>query len=78
MALKSLPVTTSEESDNFIKAPSFDHAMQDPVADDIQVSSRSRLVIIEGNYTLLDISPWNKITNLVDERYDLYQEKELR
>jgi len=51
-----------------VYAPSFDHAVQDPVENDIVVSSRSRIVIIEGNYTLLDQKPWNEIPYLCDER----------
>jgi pantothenate kinase len=68
-ALKSTPVTTDDELDLIVKAPSFDHAAQDPVNDDIEVPSTSRVVIIEGNYTLLDQDPWNEIASLVDERY---------
>jgi len=49
-------------------APSFDHAVQDPVANDICISSRSKIVIIEGNYTLLNEHPWNKMAELVDEK----------
>lgn len=49
-------------------APSFDHAVQDPVENDIVVSSQNRIVIIEGNYTLLDQKPWSKIPDLCDER----------
>jgi pantothenate kinase len=68
MTLKSTPVTTSEETELFIHAPSFDHAVQDPVEDDIAISSRNRIVIIEGNYTLLNQKPWIEIAEACDER----------
>jgi pantothenate kinase len=43
--------------------------VQDPVAGDIKISSRNKIVIIEGNYTLFDESPWNRVGEKVDERY---------
>ncbi|KAK9413419.1 putative Phosphoribulokinase/uridine kinase [Seiridium unicorne] len=67
--LKTLPVAGPEKPEQIITAPSFDHAIQDPVGDDIGISSRSRIVMIEGNYTLLDMAPWNKIGKMVDERW---------
>ncbi|KAK8093348.1 hypothetical protein PG997_000033 [Apiospora hydei] len=67
--LKAGPLTGPDAEEHIFTAPSFDHAVQDPVADDIHISSRSKIVIIEGNYTLLDEHPWNKIAELVDERW---------
>lgn len=66
--LKSTTVTTANETELIVLAPSFDHALKDPVPDDILLSSRTRLVIIEGNYTLLKRSPWDQIANTCDER----------
>ncbi|KAF3037213.1 putative kinase [Didymella heteroderae] len=67
--LKSTPVTTGDESEQPVFAPSFDHAVQDPVENDIIVSSRNRIVIVEGNYTLLNQKPWSEIPDLCDERW---------
>ncbi|KAF2632980.1 phosphoribulokinase/uridine kinase [Macroventuria anomochaeta] len=67
--LKSMPVTTGEEPEQSVYAPSFDHAVQDPVEDDVAISSRNRVVIVEGNYTLLNQKPWNEITDICDERW---------
>jgi pantothenate kinase len=67
--LKYMPVTTSKEPELFIHAPSFDHAKKDPVPDAISISSRSRLVIVEGNYTLLNQSPWIEIANASNEKF---------
>ncbi|KAK5053823.1 hypothetical protein LTR84_001785 [Exophiala bonariae] len=69
MKLKEAPVTFVDESVYSIRAPSFDHRVQDPVADDIEISSRNRIVILEGNYTLFNQTPWNQIGNKVDERW---------
>lgn len=66
--LKSTPVTADDGPEQSVYAPSFDHAIQDPVEDDIVISSRNRIIIIEGNYTLLDQKPWNEIPDLCDER----------
>lgn len=69
MRLKEEPVTQIGELETSIGAPSFDHGVQDPVADGIKIPSRNKLVIIEGNYTLFNESPWNQVGDVVDERY---------
>ncbi|KAH7304273.1 phosphoribulokinase/uridine kinase [Stachybotrys elegans] len=67
--LKELPVTTGDEPEFTLLAPSFDHAVKNPVEDSIAISSRTRVVIVEGNYTLLDDDPWRQIANIVDDRW---------
>ncbi|KUJ21292.1 P-loop containing nucleoside triphosphate hydrolase protein [Mollisia scopiformis] len=52
-----------------ILAPSFDHAVKDPVADGISISKDIQFVILEGNYLLLDEAPWNKIKGMVDQSW---------
>ena len=49
-----------------IYAPTFDHALKDPVANGLLVPSTARIIIFEGNYLLVDESPWNEIRSLVD------------
>lgn len=71
--LKLAPVTTDEEAERAILAPSFDHAVQDPVENDISISSRNRVVIVEGNYTLLNQKPWDEIADICDERFVMYR-----
>lgn len=66
--LKKLPVTNKEQPEQSLLAPSFDHAVKDPVENSIAVSSRNQVVIIEGNYTLLNEDPWSQIADLVDDR----------
>ncbi|KAF2997186.1 putative kinase [Curvularia kusanoi] len=72
--LKTAPVTINDEPDQPIYAPSFDHAIQDPVENDIALSSRDRLAIVEGNYTLLDQKPWSEVTKYCDEKSVLLTE----
>jgi pantothenate kinase len=67
--LKTTPVTTPIEPEIIISAPSFDHAAKDPVENGIRISSRSRIVIVEGNYTLLKQSPWSDVAESWAEKY---------
>jgi pantothenate kinase len=52
---------------NEINAPSFDHQKGDPVENDIIITKEHKIVLIEGNYLLLDEPPWNTKTFLFDE-----------
>ncbi|KAH0522977.1 hypothetical protein TsFJ059_008038 [Trichoderma semiorbis] len=52
-----------------IIAPSFDHAIKDPVQGGITLGQEIQFVLLEGNYLLLDEEPWNKIRELVDETW---------
>ncbi|KAK4104571.1 P-loop containing nucleoside triphosphate hydrolase protein [Parathielavia hyrcaniae] len=45
-------------------APSFDHALKDPKEDDISVERTHRIVVLEGNYLLLDKPPWSLASRL--------------
>ncbi|KAK3392144.1 P-loop containing nucleoside triphosphate hydrolase protein [Sordaria brevicollis] len=49
-----------------IWAPSFDHAVKDPVEKGIEVSKEKRVVIFEGNYLLLKQKPWSDAAKLMD------------
>lgn len=50
-----------------ILAPSFDHAIKDPVADDIAIPSLARIVVFEGNYLSLNQGSWKEAAALMDE-----------
>lgn len=50
-----------------VYAPSFDHAIKDPVADDIPIHPASRIVILEGNYLSLNQGLWKEAADLMDE-----------
>ncbi|CAK7270551.1 hypothetical protein SEPCBS57363_004160 [Sporothrix epigloea] len=51
--------------------PAFDHAVKDPVPDQIVVGPRQRIVLFEGNYVCLDKAPWNRAASapFMDERW---------
>ena len=48
-------------------APSFDHAVKDPVADDIAIPPTARVIVFEGNYLSLNKEPWKEAAGLMDE-----------
>ncbi|XP_004493741.1 putative uridine kinase C227.14 isoform X2 [Cicer arietinum] len=52
-----------------VYAPSFDHGVGDPVEDDIFVNLQHKIIIVEGNYLLLDDGVWKEISALFDEKW---------
>lgn len=50
-----------------VMAPSFDHAIKDPIQDDIKIEPGSFIVLVEGNYCALDRAPWSDAAKLMDE-----------
>jgi pantothenate kinase len=45
------------------------------VEEDIVVKPAHRIVVLEGNYVLLNIPPWNEATKLLDERWFIEVER---
>ena len=54
-----------------ILAPAYDRAIHDPVAARIRISDQTRLVIVEGNYLLLDRPGWREVAGLLDASWYL-------
>ncbi|XP_057965121.1 putative uridine kinase C227.14 isoform X5 [Malania oleifera] len=52
-----------------VYAPSFDHGVGDPVKDDIFVRVEHKVVIVEGNYLLLEEEIWKEISCIFDEKW---------
>ena len=50
-----------------IYAPSFDHAVKDPVADDIPVAPTVKVCVFEGNYVALNKDEWAEAATLMDQ-----------
>ncbi|MFJ9408278.1 nucleoside/nucleotide kinase family protein [Streptomyces sp. NPDC101393] len=48
-------------------APAFDRRIEEPVAGSIPVAPDIPLIVTEGNYLLLDSSPWAGVRALLDE-----------
>ena len=49
-----------------ICAPSFDHRRKDPVPGDLLIPADVEILILEGNYLLLDHDGWNQIEKSLD------------
>lgn len=64
-----IPQSLSDSEPTIIRAPSFDHAVKDPVHDSIDILPSARIVIFEGLYTFLDVDPWRRGAQLLDERW---------
>ncbi|XP_071719827.1 putative uridine kinase C227.14 isoform X2 [Rutidosis leptorrhynchoides] len=52
-----------------VYAPSFDHGVGDPIEDDIFVNVQHKVVIVEGNYILLEEGTWKDISSMLDEKW---------
>ncbi|RMD41111.1 hypothetical protein DV735_g4048, partial [Chaetothyriales sp. CBS 134920] len=50
-----------------IYAPSFDHAIKDPVPGDVGIPPTARIVVFEGLYVALDREGWRDAAELMDE-----------
>jgi pantothenate kinase len=48
-------------------APSFDHAVKDPVENDVPIPATARVIFFEGNYLSLNKEPWTQAAGLMDE-----------
>jgi pantothenate kinase len=51
------------------KFPSFDHNKGDPIEEDIIVTPKHKVILVEGNYLLLDQDPWKEIKDILDFTY---------
>ena len=56
----------SPADDGVVYAPKFDRSIEEPIAGAIPVRPAEGLVIVEGNYLLLDESPWTQIRPALD------------
>ncbi|MEC5184222.1 pantothenate kinase [Cryobacterium sp. MP_3.1] len=55
------------ETDHPVYAPTFDRAVDEGVAGALVVEPGTRIVIVEGNYLLVDREPWNLVPGLAAE-----------
>ncbi|CUH97278.1 hypothetical protein P22_3405 [Propionispora sp. 2/2-37] len=57
------------DGESEIGCPAYDRRIHNPVANAILVEKKHRIVIVEGNYLLLDREPWNQLEGLFDETW---------
>lgn len=49
-----------------VECPTFDRTTDEPVADQVRITPGDAVVIVEGNYLLLDEAPWGELSDLLD------------
>lgn len=47
--------------------PTFDRAIEEPTIDGTFIEPQHKIVIVEGNYLLLDKAPWDKVRHILDQ-----------
>lgn len=52
-------------------APSFDHAVGDPIEEAYKFDSTIEIIITEGNYLLLDEEPWCRLASETKKLFDV-------
>lgn len=58
-----------QKRDEVIRVPTFDHEIKDPIPNGLEVNGATPIVIVEGNYLLLDEEPWRDIGTHLDEKW---------
>ncbi|KAJ5856649.1 uncharacterized protein N7529_010593 [Penicillium soppii] len=62
------PYSDTWSATDIICAPSFDHQSKDPVENGISITPDASIIIIEGNYLLLNDPGWRELAKMVDYR----------
>lgn len=61
-----------------VMVPRFDRHLEAAIAGSISIGADVELVITEGNYLLLDTPPWPAVADLLDERWMLHVDDDVR
>ena len=67
-----------QTSDETVYLPEFRREIEEPIAGAIAVCAATRLLIVEGNYLLLDQGPWVQVAGLLDETWYVDVDDRLR
>lgn len=59
----------AQRADEIVYAPEFRREIEEPIAGAIPVLPDTPLVIVEGNYLLLDTGHWARVSPLLDETW---------
>jgi pantothenate kinase len=65
--VRTIRAQSNGPNSGILYAPSFDHAIKDPKADDIPILPTTKIILFEGNYLSLDKVPWSTAAALMDE-----------
>ncbi len=63
-SIREAGLTAEAES---VLAPIFNRGQERSIQNGIEIGPQHQLVLVEGNYLLLDDAPWNKVQALCDE-----------
>lgn len=66
------------ETEVTVYAPEFDRNIEDSIAHVTEISPAVRLVVTEGNYLLLDASPWDGVRPLLDQAWFVHLDDDER
>jgi len=69
---------SEQGADEVVYAPVFDRSIEDSIGSALPIALGDRLVIVEGNYLLLELPPWNEIRGLLTKCIYLDLDEELR
>jgi pantothenate kinase len=64
--------------EDVVYAPEFFRDLEEPIAGALAIPQQVRLIIVEGNYLLLDEGPWRDTSGLLDEVWYLRPADALR
>ncbi|MFF8012953.1 nucleoside/nucleotide kinase family protein [Streptomyces sp. NPDC007929] len=67
-----------EETDHTVWWPDFRRELEEPVGQALEVAPHHQLVIVDGNFLLVDESPWNQVRGLLTETWFLDASPEAR
>ncbi len=59
-------VRALRRSTEVVLCPTFDRTIEEPIPDQVRVVPSDPVVIVEGNYLLLEEVPWNELAGLFD------------
>lgn len=68
----------NQNRDEIIYAPEFRREIEEPIAGAIAIRPETPLIIIEGNYLLLDFGHWARLKGLLDETWYVDIDNEIR
>ncbi len=57
--------------------PRFDRSIEASIPDAIKVKPHHKVIVVEGNYLLLDAAPWEKLKVLFDETWFIQADEDL-
>lgn len=67
----------SHTSKTGIPFPTFDHALKDSAQSSTMITSRHRIIMIEGLYTMLDVDGWRECAEIMDMRIYVDVDREI-